>query len=116
MADADTERLKKILTETYRNQAKDKQVKDAMRKRIANKKRVKKHGPKSVDKVTRHNLKTPLSDEAKAAQTRDQTGAGSDKVMKPKKKKAVAEKKKTNVFGLGQAISNIRKMKYRNKK
>jgi len=112
MADADTERLKKILTETYRNQAKDKQVKDAIRKRIADKKKVKKGGSKAVDKFTAHNLKAEsLSEAAAAAATKKHTGAGSDKVTKPKEKKEEVKKKKKDVFSVGLAAKNVLQMK-----
>jgi len=112
MADADTARLKKILAESYRNAAKDKRVKAAIRKRIADKKA--QAAGETLDKETAHNLKTSLSGEAKAAAERKHTGAGKDKVLKPKPKPKKKKKKKVSL-GVGQAGLNITQQKNRPK-
>jgi hypothetical protein len=116
MADADTARLKKILTETYRNKAKDKRVKDAIRKRIADKKSQKK-GEK-FSKVRTHNLKTSLSSEAKGALKADKEKSDADDRVNDAKKKAEKpkpkpKKKKKDVFSVGLAAKNVLQMKDR---
>jgi len=114
MADADTEKLKKILMESYRNKAKDKRIKDAIRKRIADKKLVKKKGKGAVSKETAHNLKySTLSEEAEGAIKKTHTGAGSDKVEKAKAKKKKKKEEKKDVFSVGLAVENVKKIKDR---
>lgn len=110
---SDVDKLRDVLVKSYRNKAKDKIVKGAIKKRIADKKAAKKG--KKHSKVRAHNLKQPLHTEAsgalKAAKEKSQAD---DRVSDAKRKaetKPAKKQKKKNVFGLGQAISNIRKVK-----
>jgi len=111
---SDVDKLRDILVKSYRNKAKDKIVKDAIRKRIADKKS---SAPKS--KVRAHNLKQPLYTEAQGAldSAKEKSGANDRKndAKREAAKKPVKKKEKKNVFGLGQAATNIYKMKNRPK-
>lgn len=115
MADSDNEKLKKVLTESFRNKAKDTLVKKALRDRIA-KKKAKKKGAK-FDKFVENNLKAPLSDigqgalddAAEISSAKDRVRDAANRVEAEKNKPV--PRVKTNVFGIGQAATNIRKIK-----
>jgi len=110
---SDVNKLRDVLIKSYRNKAKDKIVKKAIKKRIADKKAQKKG--KKFGKVREHNLKQPLHTEASGAlKARKEKRGADDRVADAKRKaetKPVKKKEKKNVFGLGQAMSNIRKVK-----
>lgn len=112
---SDVKKLRDVLIKSYRNKAKDKIVKKAIKKRIADKKSMKK-GAK-LGKVREHNLKQPLHTEAEGAlKVAKERSQADDRVSDAKaraEKKPVKKKEKKNVFGLGQAVSNLRKMKHR---
>lgn len=109
----DVKKLRDVLIQSYRNKAKDKIVKKAIAKRVADKKS-QKEGMK-LDKVREHNLKQPLYTEAEGALKSAKEKSGADDRVNDARKKAeekpVKKKEKKNVFGLGQAMSNIRKVK-----